>query len=345
MINLVKPQRLKPGDKIATVSLSWGGAGDPEFLWRYNLGKKRLEEKFGLEVIEMPNTLKGSDYLYNHPEKRAEDLMAAFADTSIKAIFSCIGGDESIRILPYIDFDIIKNNPKIFLGYSDTTVAHFICLKSNLSSFYGPSILAEFAENIKIFDYTAHWIRKVLFDDSKIGLISATKEWTGERIEWFQKNTSVEKIMRKNQGYEFLQGKGIVKGPMIGGCIEVMEMIKGTVLWPSDENFKDAILFFETSEDTPEPSYIEYWLRNYGSQGILQKLKAIIFGKPYQEKYYEEYKNSIMKVISELELYDLPIICNMSFGHNQPMICLPYGAMAEIDCENETFSILESGVM
>lgn len=345
MLNLVKPQRLGPGDKVATVSLSWGGAGDADLLWRYNLGKKRLEEEFGLEVVEMPNTLKGSDYLYQHPEKRAEDLMAAFSDTSIKAIISCIGGDESIRMLPYIDFEIIKNNPKIFIGYSDSTIAHFICLKANLSSFYGASILAELAENVKIFDYTSYWFRKVLFDPKPIGIISATTEWTGERIEWYESNQLMEKTMTKNQGYEFLQGKGVVKGPLIGGCIEVMEMIKGTSLWPSNEKFEDSILFFETSEEMPEPSYIEYWLRNYGSQGILQKVKAIIWGKPYQERYFEEYKNSIMKIISELGLMDLPIVYNMTFGHNQPMTCLPYGAMAEIDCDNKTFTILESGVI
>ena len=345
MLNLVKPQRLKPGDKIATVSLSWGGAGDADLLWRYNLGKKRLEEEFGLEVVEMTNTLKGSDYLYQHPEKRAEDLMAAFSDTSIKAIISCIGGDESIRMLPYIDFEIIKNNPKIFIGYSDSTITHFICLKANLSSFYGASILAEFAENVKIFDYTSHWFRKVLFDPKPIGIISATTEWTGERIEWYESNQLMEKTMTKNQGYEFLQGKGVIKGPLIGGCIEVMEMMKGTILWPSIEKFKNSILFFETSEDMPNPSYIEYWLRNYGSQGILQKVKAIIWGKPYQERYFEEYKNSIMKIISELGLMDLPIVYNMTFGHNQPMTCLPYGAMAEIDCDNKTFTILESGVI
>jgi muramoyltetrapeptide carboxypeptidase LdcA involved in peptidoglycan recycling len=345
MLNLVKPQMLNRGDKIATVSLSWGGAGDSDLLWRYNLGKMRLQEQFGLEVVEMPNTLKGSQYLYNHPEKRAEDLMMAFLDSSIKAIFSCIGGDESIRMLPYIDFDVIKNNPKIFLGYSDTTVTHFMCLKANLSSFYGPSILAEFAENIKIFDYTAYWLKKVLFTNSPIGVIPASEEWTGERIEWTENNSSISKSMSSNQGYEFLQGRRIVKGHLIGGCIEVLEMIKGTSLWPSENEFKDAILFFETSEDMPEPHLIEYWLRNYGSQGILQKSKAIIFGKPYQEKYYNEYKNSIKKIISELHLLDLPIIYNASFGHNEPMACLPYGAMAEIDCESKTFSIIESGVV
>lgn len=276
MLKLAKPKRLKPGDKIAAVSLSWGGAGDADLLWRYKLGKKRLQEQFGLEVVEMPNTLKGSDYLYHHPEKRAEDLMSAFSDTSIKGIFSCIGGEESIRMLPYIDFNVIKNNPKIFIGYSDTTVSHFICLKGNLSSFYGASILAELAENIKIFDYTTHWLKKSSFETSPIGLIPAANEWTGERIEWIESNSFIAKNMVKNQGYEFLQGNGIIQGQLIGGCMEVLEMIKGTTLWPSNDVFKDTILFFETSENMPPPTYVEYWLRNYSSQGILQNSKAII---------------------------------------------------------------------
>ncbi|HBH12621.1 MAG TPA: LD-carboxypeptidase [Clostridiales bacterium] len=346
MLNLTKPQRLNRGDKVATVSLSWGGAGDANLIWRYKQGKKRLQEQFGLNVVEMPNTLKGTAFVYQNPQKRAEDLMAAFSDPSIKAIFTCIGGDDSIRMLPYIDFDVIRNNPKILVGYSDTTITHFICLKANLSSFYGPSILAEFAENIKIFDYTAYWLGKAVFDPSPIGIIPIAKEWTGEIIEWDESNVLIEKVLSKNNEYEFLQGKGVVSGHLIGGCIEVMEMMKGTSLWPSKEVFDGAILFFETSEDVPVPFFLEYWLRNYGMLGILQKAKGIIFGKPYQGKYYDEYKLSIERIVmKELGLTDLPIIYNMTFGHNQPMTCLPYGALAEIDCENKTFSILEAAVL
>jgi len=343
-MNLIKPSRLQKGDKVATVSLSWGGAGNENLLWRYELGKRRLEQQFGLCVVEMENTLKGSDYLYANPDKRAKDLMDAFSDESIKAIFSCIGGDESIRMLPYIDFDVIKKNPKIFIGYSDTTITHLMCVKAGLSSFYGLSILAELAENNQIFDYTAHWLEKVLFDASPIGLIPAAEQWTGERIEWNIENSAIQKTMQQNKGYEFLQGSTTVKGRLFGGCIEVLEMAKGTSLWLDSEMFNDTILFFETSEDMPPPSYLEYWLRNYGSQGILQKAKAIIFGKPYQEKYYDEYKTSIIKIVSELGLNELPIIYNMSFGHNQPMCILPYGATVEVNCNENTFSILESGV-
>ncbi len=345
MEQLLKPLKLKRGDTVATVSLSWGGAGDRDILWRYNVGKQRLEQQFGLKVIGMENTLKGSEYLYHHPEKRAQDLMEAFLDPNIKAIFSCIGGEESIRMLPYIDFEVIRNHPKIFIGYSDTTITHLICLKAGLSSFYGPSVLAELAENVKIFDYTAKWLQKVLFDNSPIGEIKPAAQWTGERIEWLEENASLEKTMHENQGYEILQGSGKVTGHLIGGCIEVLEMAKGTSLWPDDEIFNDAVLFFETSEEMAEPKYIEYWLRNYGSLGILQKAKALLFGKPYQGRYYEEYKNSILKIISELQLFDLPVVYNMSYGHNEPMCILPYGAFAEADCGNRTFTILESGVI
>ncbi len=344
MLTLNKPQALKKGDRVATVSLSWGGAGDEQLRWRYDVGKRRLQDQFGLDVMEMSSTLKGSKYVYCHPEARAYDLMRAFEDNSIRAIFSCIGGDDSIRMLPYIDFEVIRRNPKLLIGYSDTTITHFMCLKAQVASVYGPSVLGELAENIRIFDYTAYWLERTLFHAEPLGVIPAAEEWTGERLEWSQSNADIAKKMSRNIGYEWLQGEGVAVGPLIGGCIEVMEMMKGTALWPDAHQFDGAILFFETSEDMPEPAYIEYWLRNYGSQGILQKACAILWGKPYQEKYYAEYKKSILKILAELGLNHLPVVYNMTFGHNQPMMCLPYGAMAKVDCNARSFSILEAGV-
>lgn len=139
---MIKPKKLNVGDTVAIVSLSGGIAGEEVFKHRYELGKKRLEEVFGLKTITMPNALKGSDYLKEHPEARARDLMNAFLDKNIKAIFCNIGGDDTIRLLPYIDFNIIKNNPKIFMGYSDTTSNHFMMYKAGLVSYYGPAIMS-----------------------------------------------------------------------------------------------------------------------------------------------------------------------------------------------------------
>ena len=121
MKTLIKPKALSPGDKVATISLSWGGAG--ELLHRYNQGKSQLQNIFGLEVVETKNALKAAEYIYKNPKARADDLMEAFSDPSVKAIISNIGGDDSIRTLPFIDLNIIGKNPKIFLGFSDSTVS------------------------------------------------------------------------------------------------------------------------------------------------------------------------------------------------------------------------------
>lgn len=89
----------------------------------------------------MPNALKGSDFVLEHPELRAKDLMDAFKDDSIKAIICAIGGNDTYKLLPYIDYEVIRNNPKIFMGYSDTTVNHLMMNKAGLVSFYGPTIM------------------------------------------------------------------------------------------------------------------------------------------------------------------------------------------------------------
>ena len=130
---MIKPEKLHKGDRIAIVSLSWGGLGDEGLIHKYHIAKERLEKDFGLEVVAMPHALSGSKFVYEHPELRAKDLMDAFLDPSIKGIFSAIGGDDSVRILPYIDDEIIRNHPKIFMGYSDTTVSHFIMNKAGVN--------------------------------------------------------------------------------------------------------------------------------------------------------------------------------------------------------------------
>ena len=100
--NLIVPKKLQSGDKIATVSLSWGVAGDSPFSQRYKIGVERMKNLFGLKVIAMPNSLKSSDYLSKNPQARAEDLMQAFSDPKIKAIISNIGGNDTLRLHPFM---------------------------------------------------------------------------------------------------------------------------------------------------------------------------------------------------------------------------------------------------
>ena len=163
---MIKPKKLNPGDKIATVSLSWGGPS--VFPHRYQAGVQQLKDEFDLQVVEMPHTLRDADWLARNPGARADDLMQAFADPSIKGVFATIGGDDSIRLLPFLDLNIIRNNPKIFLGYSDNTISHLVCYRAGLVSFYGPSIMLEFAENTGMFPYVVQSLRKTLFSSEVI---------------------------------------------------------------------------------------------------------------------------------------------------------------------------------
>lgn len=344
-MNLTIPDKLKKGDKVAIVSLSWGGAGDAQLHYRYNLGKKRLEEEFGLIVVEMNHTLKGSEYLEKHPEHRAKDLMDAFSDKSIKGIFSMIGGDDTIRLLPYIDYSVIKDNPKVFLGYSDTTVNHFMCLKANLRSYYGPAVLVEFGENVAMHSYTKQSVLATLFTSKKIGEIKASTHWTNEDLPWEEQHKNTKLGEALNQGHLYLQGEGLHRGPLIGGCIDVLEMIKGTFIWPSLDVFDGAVLFLETSEEQPSPSYLKYWLRGYGAMGVFDRIHGLIIGKPNGEKYFKEYQEIILKVVKE-EYHQsaIPIVYNLNFGHTSPMTVIPYGAVMTIDCDKKTLIIDESGV-
>lgn len=216
---MIKPKRLSKGEKIAVVNLSWGGLGDDCFIHKFNIAKERLEKDFGLEVFCMPHALKGSKFAANHPELRAKDLMDAFSDHSISAIFCAIGGDDTIRILPYIDLDTIKNNPKIFMGYSDTTINHFMMYKAGIVSFYGPSIMCEFGEYVKMFDYTQKAVKDILFGEWEQYRLLPSAEWTDDHILWEESNINTPHNMKKDShGYEVINGNGVVQGHLLGGC-------------------------------------------------------------------------------------------------------------------------------
>jgi len=344
---MIKAPRLSKNDTVAIISLSSGIGGEPDFRYRYEIGKNRLETEFGLKVVTMPNALKGIEYLDNHPEARASDLIAAFKDTTIKAIICMTGGDDTIRLLDYIDFEVIKNNPKIFMGYSDTTSNHFMMYKAGLVSFYGPCILVEFAENVAMHEYTKQHIQNMLFQPSLTLPISPSPIWTSEFVEWAdESNSKIARTMTNdNKGFELLQGTGIVQGRLLGGCIDVFPMILGTKIWPALEEWNEIMLFLETSEDCPRPNDVKYILRNLAAQGIINRISGIIFGKPYHEKYYEEYKQVLIQVIGkESHRHDLPILYNVNFGHTEPKCILPYGVLSEIDCGKKSFRLLESGV-
>lgn len=342
---MIKPKKLQRGDKVATISLSWGGAG--EIPSRYEIGKKQILDNFELEVIETKNALKSAKWIYENPKARAEDLMEALEDKSIKAIISNIGGDDSIRMLPFINLNVIKKNPKIFIGFSDSTITHFCFYKVGVTSFYGTSTLVGFAENNGMHQYQIADIMQTLFSNEIRGEVKPNIEgWTSERLEWNNpKNQKISRQLTKSNGWKFLQGSKATSGELLGGCFDVLETLKDTKLWVNPSEWKGKIMFFETSDALMLPHYFLWILRNYVASGIMHNINGLIVGRPDNNQYTKEYENALIQVIrKEAGLTDLPIITEMDFGHTCPTFTIPYGVKAEINPTSKTFSIIESAL-
>jgi muramoyltetrapeptide carboxypeptidase LdcA involved in peptidoglycan recycling len=346
---VIRPPALRPGDRVAAISLSWGGAHVHPH--RYQAGKRQMEEEFGVRVVETPHALRDPDWLRRNPAARADDLMGAFADPGIAAVVSIIGGDESIRVLPFLDLDVIRENPKILLGFSDTSITHWACFRAGLVSFYGTSVMTGFAENGGMFRYTADSVRRTLFDPQPPGTIGPSKEgWTAELLDWAEPaNQFRRRTLNPPEPWRFLQGTGIARGRLIGGCLEVIEFLRGTEWWPAIDAWNGAILFLETSEEAPHPRVLERALRTYAAMGILRRLSGVIFGRPYgaaDAAWFDDHDRALVRVVAEEEgLTELPIVTRMDFGHTDPTFVLPHGGIAEIDCVAQRFSIVEAAVV
>jgi len=340
---MIKPERLKKGDTVAVISPSWGGPS--VFPNVYEDGLNFLENELCLNVKEYPTARANDVFLKNNPIVRAEDINNAFADKEVKAIFVSIGGDDSVRILPYLDKNVIINNPKILMGYSDTTTLLTFINQLGLVSFHGPVIMSGFAQADRFPERFKDHVKEMLFDPAKEYFYRGYDQYSEGYEDWSKPQIEKLKQRKPSEGWKWLQGKDIVNGELFGGCIEVLEFMKGTVFWPKKDFWNNKILFFETSEDKPSPTQVKYMLRNYGMQGVYDRISGILFGRArdYSKEEKEQLEQNIIEIVSkEFNKQDLPIVTNMDFGHTDPQIILPLGINAEIDCIDQTIQLVES---
>jgi muramoyltetrapeptide carboxypeptidase LdcA involved in peptidoglycan recycling len=288
-----------------------------------------------------------AEVLDRNPAIRAKDINDAFGDPSVDAIFASVGGDDSVRILPFIATDTVLRNPKILMGFSDTAtlLSYFNAL--GLVTFNGPSIIAGFAQAAS---FPVEWrdqVRAILFEGVKEIELKPFAEWSEGYPDW-RDLLSLGQVsnLQKNAGRQWLQGEGEVCGPLWGGCIEVLEFLKGTAYWPVSDFWNGKILFFETSEDIPRPLQILYFLRNYGMQGILTRIAGILFGRAfgYTDEQKFDLRHIVLKVVREEFGASIPIIMECDFGHTDPQWVLPLGVQARIDCARQSITLLESAV-
>lgn len=353
---MIYPNKVKNGGTVGIVSLSKGIMGEPFIQHEVKLVEERLPKVFGLKFKYMDNALKGFDYLAAHPEAKAADLKQAFLDPEVDMVWCAIGGDDTFRTLPYLMNDefkeIITKNPKPFFGFSDTTNNHLMFYKLGLATYYGPALLNDIAElSSELLPYTKDWLDKFFRGDNNI-TVEPSPVWYEGRTDFSEDQVGVPRIIREEKhGFEFLYGEGNIEGKLLGGCIESLsEMISHTryddqkeiydkyPIFPTRGEWKDKIVFLETSEEKPTPEKLQTMLSTLAKQGIFGVAKGLIVGKPKDEMYYDEYKTIYIELAKN---YNLPTVFNLNFGHAEPRMILPYGRPMRIDFNAKTITLPE----
>lgn len=349
---MIVPEKLNKNDTVSIISLSSGILGENYAKHQLNLAVKRLNE-LGLQVKFMENSLKGIEYLKNHPEKRAEDLKKAFNDENTKMIICAIGGNDTYKTIPYLledrDFiESVKNNPKIFTGFSDTTINHLMFYKLGLRTYYGMNILNDISElSGEMLPYTKKYFLEY-FKNSENLKIKSSDIWYEERTDFSNKELNKNRISHKElRGFELIQGKEIFSGELYGGCIESLysiyineeenKIMRKYNLIPEFKDLENKILFIETSEDKSSPEKLRKMLIKLMEKGLFENINGLLVGKPQDEKYYEEYK----EIYRELIPNSIPIVYNVNFGHSYPRTILAYGTKIEVNMKNREITYLE----
>ncbi|MBI4599842.1 LD-carboxypeptidase [Candidatus Uhrbacteria bacterium] len=341
-MHYIKPKKLNRGDTVAIVSPSWGGPS--VFPHIYENGLTVLRE-WGLTIKEFPTARMDAAFLRANPHVRAKDINDAFADSDVKAIFTSIGGDDSVRILPFLDKKTIVEHPKILMGFSDTSTLHVFANMQGLITFHGPSIMVGFSQMGSLpARFTSH-VREMLFEPKERYEYEPYKNYCDGYPDWATKDT-VGKVhpIKSDDGWHWLQGHGTVCGELFGGCIEVLEMMKATDFWPAQDFWKGKIFFLETSEEKPPIHFIDHALRNYVMLGVYDTISGFMFGRArdYSDEEKKELEEKIVSVVAnEFGRPDMPIVANIDVGHTDPQLVLPLGVKTEIDCEKKKIALAE----
>lgn len=338
---------------VGIVSLSSGIIGEEFIQFEVEIGLRRLRE-YGLKVKFMPNALKGIDYIREHPEKRAEDLLQAFRDPEIDMILCAIGGDDTFRLLPYLfDHDELWEavSQKVFLGFSDTTINHFMLHKVGLNTFYGQSFLTDVCElGPEMLPYSRQYFEE-LISTGGVREIVPSDVWYGERESFTPDQVGKELTSHPDRGFELLQGPAVFSGKILGGCIDSMyDFFNGERyadmpllcekygLFPALEDWRGHILLLESSEEKMPPEKYRRALEYFKEKGVFDVVSGVLVGKPMDETYVEEYKRHLIDVIGDPRL---PVVCNINIGHAEPRCIIPFGVEAVVDVEKQVIRFLD----
>jgi muramoyltetrapeptide carboxypeptidase len=313
---IIKPKRLKQGDTVGVIAPASGLSSEDFDKALQNLADLGFKTKVGKYARSRNGFLAGTD------KERLEDLHWAFGDKEIDAVWCVRGGYGVSRLLPDVDYKLIKKNPKIFIGYSDITALHLaISQNCGLVTFHGPVAASVFS------NYAKNHVVNVLMNPS-----------APYKIELSPDNVAKESNLFKTE--VITKGKAI--GKLIGGNLSLLSALAGTPF--ALRNLKGKILFIEDVGE--QPYRIDRMLTQLRQSVDLRSLAGIALGVFEDCNPKDATSQSLIEVLKD-RLGDLgiPVIYGLSFGHIRDQFTLPVGIEAELDTENQTMTFLETGVI
>lgn len=311
---IVKPKKLKHGEVIGIIS----PASSPDDLTRINRGVTYLE-KLGYRVEVGKNVGLKEGYLAGSDKQRLDDLHDMFRNKNVRAIFSVRGGYGSGRLLDKIDYNLIKKNPKIFVGYSDiNALQSAFFTKTGLISFAGPMVAVDFHDEVSPFTEEIFW--RTITSDKKIGKLH---------------NPRNEKFFTLNKG------RGV--GRIIGGNLSLLTSLMGTEYFPK---MKDAILLLEDISEAPYR--VDRMLNQLRLAKLFKQIKGVILGHFVDCVENDPSKASftLNEVIIQYfpSQLKIPVLYNVKHGHIKDNITIPYGVKCTLNASLGFIEIMENAV-
>ena len=310
---LQKPKKLNKNDVIGIIS----PASSPEELTRIERGVKYLES-LGYRVKVGANVGKNHGYLAGTDMERITDLHSMFKDKTVKAIFTLRGGYGAFRLLDKIDYKIIRNNPKIFVGYSEITSLQMAFLeKANLITFAGPMVAVDFYDEVSPYTNEHFWAS--ITSNKKLGKLKYPE----------------------NQKLPYLQ-KGIASGRLIGGNLAVFAALLGTEYFP---NPTGKILMIEDVGELPYR--VDRMFNQLRLSGTLKKVKGIILGRFVDCYEHDPNKKTLTlgEVISDyVGALKIPSIYTFPHGHIKDFVTIPFGLKVNINATKGSVEFMEGAV-
>lgn len=349
-MDIITPPAISPGDRVAVIAPSSGGARNaPHVL---ELALERLRTVFDLTPVLYPTARQSDEFLAENPRARAADIHAAFEDPEITGVFATIGGWEQLRVLRHLDMDVLREHPTRFYGMSDNTNISLALWNCGIVSYNGAQLMNEIAVPGELPEYTERYCRRAFFEES-IGDLEPSAEWTDEPNTAWDDPSQLDTAPQyeQNPGWRWAGGDESVTGRLWGGCRAMVEWHLATDRYlPSPNELDGTVLAIEMAENLPSPEVVAATVMCLGERNLLERFAAVVVGRvpgrsfvkepPREER--EEYREQVTEAILEqVERYnpDAPVVFGLDWGHTTPIAPLPIGGRVTVDPAENTITL------